>query len=308
VARRVALTGGTGFIGRHVTSALAGEGIAVRSLIRDTPPESAGASVRWVRGDLRSPESLEELVRGADTVIHCAGLVRGSSYRAFDEVNAEGTASLAAAAEKGPTPERFLLISSLAARQPRLSWYAASKRRAEERLAEAAGDSLASAVFRPTAVYGPGDREMRPLFLAMRRGVLPVVGHAEGRITLMHVHDLARAVLAWVRADEPVTGSFELHDGTPGGYAWSDVARIVDEAWHRRVRPVYIPESILFTAAALNLAAAKLIGTAPLLTPGKVRELTHPDWTCSNEAATGALGWEPRIDLPTALRRDIATG
>ena len=91
---------------------------------------------------------------------------------------------------------RLLLMSSLAARHPELSWYAASKRQAEQRVASSARPAVT--VFRPTAVYGPGDRELHPLFEMLMRGWLPTAGPQEARLSFLHVDDLVAAVMAWL--------------------------------------------------------------------------------------------------------------
>ena len=306
--RRVALTGATGFIGQHIAASLAAAGLSVRALTRGDPPGTTDPGFEWVVGELGNEGSLSGLVRGADTVVHCAGAVRSSSARGFDDVNAEGTARLARAAVEDGEVKRFLLVSSLAAREPGLSWYAASKRRAEALLERIAGDDLDWAVFRPTAVYGPGDREMRSLFLALRRGIMPVLGNREGRLSLLHVEDLVRAVTAWVVRPGTVTGVFELHDGAPDGYTWPRIAEITESVLGRPVVTVPVPAGLLFAVAGLNLTFARIRGAAPMLTPGKVRELRHRDWSCDNEAVTAALAWTPRVDLATALRENKAFG
>ena len=100
--------------------------------------------------------------------------------------------------EAMPQPPRLLLLSSLAAREPELSWYAASKRGGEELLKTHTG--LDWIVLRPPAVYGPGDKEMLPVFRAMSRGIAPVPGETTSRISLVHVNDLVMAVIALVSA------------------------------------------------------------------------------------------------------------
>lgn len=308
MTRCVALTGATGFIGRHIATSLLAEGLRVRALKRGDAPLEMDPAIEWVTGDLGNAASLSELVRGADSVIHCAGVVRGSSAEAFDAVNVGGTARLARAAREDGGVRRFLLLSSLAAREPGLSWYSASKHGAEEALARGAGDDFTWAVFRPTAVYGPGDREMRPLFLAMRRGILPVLGDRHGRISLLHVEDLVRAVTAWLLRKETVTGLFELHDGVSDAYNWPRIAEIAESVFGRPILTVRVPAPPLFAVARVILTVARIRGTAPMLTPGKVRELRHRDWSCDNEAVTAALAWAPRIDLATALRQGKAFG
>lgn len=299
----VALTGATGFIGRHLTTGLTSAGLRVRALSRRPPTSnSLHPDVEWVRGDLGGRDALEALVRDADAVVHCGGAVRGASSEAFHEVNALGTERLATAAVAQASAPRFLLISSLAARKPELSWYAASKRRGEDLLCERAKDRLAIAIFRPTAVYGEGDREMLPLFQVMRRGLLPVLGPPEAQLTLLHVEDLVRAVLVWVQRPEPVRGTFELHDGTAGGYTWPLIARTAEEAWGRQIRCIRVPAPLLFMLSGITVGAGRLTGRPPMLTPGKVRELRHPNWTCDNAPLTEALGWTPQVDFATALR------
>ena len=126
----------------------------------------------------------EDLVKDASAVVHCAGQVRGSSLEDFVHTNVEGTSNLLHAVAQQTTPPRFLLISSLAARHPELSWYATSKRMAELLVLDRSPE-MPCTIFRPTAVYGPGDKEMSPLFKATRRGVLPMVGQGRDALWLI---------------------------------------------------------------------------------------------------------------------------
>lgn len=299
----LALTGGTGFIGGALACALPQQGWRVRALTRRSET-SRDTRVEWIKGDLSEPDALRRLVAGADAVIHCAGAVRGASASHFDCVNVEGSRQVAAAAAAAAAPPRLLLMSSLAAKRPDLSWYAASKRRAEDVVrTTAAGVPLT--IFRPTAVYGPGDRELRPLLALLRRGLLPVPGSGGSTLTLLHVDDLVRAVTLWLNAPVPASGTFELHDGTAGGYAWETIAAIGARVYARPVRRLHVPWAILSACAAINLRLARALGSAPMLTPGKLNELRRPDWRCDNAALHTALGWRPEIDLERALRDEL---
>lgn len=294
----VALTGATGFIGSTLRRALVAAGHDVRALTRrDSPPEHG---VTWIRGDLACPEILRQLVAGTTAVIHCAGAVRGAARADFDWVNVAGTAAVVTAARSQPAPPRFLLVSSLAARQPELSWYAASKAEAEALLARE-GASLRWTVLRPTAVYGPGDREMRPLFQWLLRGVLPTPQPAGARFSLLHVDDLAAAVVQWLGAPHPGNGPFEICDGTPGGYDTQALAALAAAHLGRTVRIVRLPARLLGFLAGINLLLARLTRRAPMLTPGKVREITHGDWRADAGPFMHACGWAPRIRFQDAL-------
>lgn len=299
MARIVALTGATGFIGGVLRRQLMQAGVPLRALNRQRDGFEDGTE--WIRGTLEDEDALARLVAGADTLIHCAGAVRGGTPEHFNRINIDGSLRLIEAARNGGCCERFLLMSSLAARHPELSWYAHSKCEAERRVRQAAGD-IAVTVFRPTAVYGPGDREMRPLFDWLLRGWLFTLGQGDARLSFLHVEDLARAVRQWVDSPQAPAATYELNDCQPGGYDWNSIAAIAAEIRQGPVRRIAVPAPLLKGLARANLLVSQLSGHAPMLTPAKVGELTHPDWSCSNEPIRSALGWEPRIVLRNALR------
>jgi 2-alkyl-3-oxoalkanoate reductase len=307
----VALTGATGFIGTALLSRLTSGGWRVRALYRQRvgrSPPAARPGVEWLPGDLEDPGALEALAAGTEAVIHCAGAVRGAQRSDFDRVNAEGAGRVAHAAALSPRPPRLLLMSSLAARMPGLSDYAGSKWRGECAV-KAASNHLRWTVLRPPAVFGPGERELRPLFRCIARGFAPVPACASGRFSLIHVDDLATAVMHWLAADTGHGQTFELDDGHPGGYDWDTVLALAGRALREggAVRRVNIPPPLLSLAAAANLGAARLFGYAPMLTPGKVREITHADWVCDSGAFVLATGWRPAITLEAGLAQAYGT-
>ena len=232
MAETVAITGATGFVGSAVARRLTAAGHRIQALIRPASihKQPADIAARWIKGDLDDRQSLYRLVNGVDVVIHCAGAVRGTTLETFNRVNADGLAHLIRVmAEQNPRP-RLLSMSSLAAREPHLSQYAASKRQGERILVEQ-GQQLSWTIYRPSAVYGPGDREILPIFKWMTRGFAPVLGSGNGRFSLIYVKDLAEAVVKWLDHDGCQSGTYELHDGQPGGYSWHDV---IDTVKHLR--------------------------------------------------------------------------
>ena len=220
----------------------------------------------------------------------------------FEATNAAGVAHLLEASLEQKVP-RFLLMSSLAAREPNLSAYASSKRSGEEALS-GYQDRISCDVLRPPAVYGPGDREMLPLLQMIRRGIVPIVGDKDGRFSLIHVDDLVAAVSCLLRSDPaPETRCFELHDGQTGGYTWQQIVTIATHLNNKKPRCLAIPRSLLQMIAVINSGLARLIGYRPMLTPGKVREIFHPDWVCDNTAISEATGWQPRILFYEGMQR-----
>jgi nucleoside-diphosphate-sugar epimerase len=302
MSRTIALTGATGFIGGALARRLETIGWPASFNAR-----YVGTATQWIEGDLGDPNSLRRLVNDVYAVVHCAGAVRGASRAQFDGVNVDGVARLVQAAREQHQMPRFLLISSLAAREPHLSPYAASKRRGEEILASAAGD-MNWTVLRPSAVYGPGDKELLPLFRWIGRGIAPILGSRGARFSLLYVEDLAEAMVQWLNSETNERRAFELHDGHPEGYAWHDVIDTIARLYDRHVFRIQVPVSILRLLAGLNLGAAQIFGYAPMFTPGKVRELSHLNWVCDNDALAREIGWTPRISLAEGLQRTLRLG
>lgn len=309
ILRTLALTGATGFIGAALLKRLLNAGWTVRALCRSSPPrcraEQGRDGLQWVPGCLEDSGSLRGLVDGATAVVHCAGAIRGTSAAQFNQVNVEGVARLVQAArELHPLP-RFVLISSLAAREPQLSPYAASKRGGEDVLRSTAGGMRWTAL-RPPAVYGPGDRETLPLVRCMQRGWAPVLGDRTSRFSLLFVEDLADAVQHLLEMTECPPGPFEIHDGRPGGYSWGELLQTVERIIRKRIRPLRVPVAVLRTAGHVSLFAARLFGYRPMLTPGKVSELTHADWICDDAPLQTATGWKPTVLLADGMQRTLA--
>ncbi len=303
----VALTGATGFIGHCVTRRLLDAGWTVCALTRSAPPVTAPSppGLKWVRGSLEDRDALARLLEDACAVVHCAGAVRGRTAADFEPANVLGVARLAEAALARAAPPRLLALSSLAAREPGLSAYAASKRQGEVVL-ESLGARLSWTVLRPPAVYGPGDRELLPLFRLMAKGVAPILGPRQARFSLLYVEDLADAVLSWLTLEECPRGVYTLHDGHENGYSWDEVTATMRSLRGKGVLALPVPAWLLRAAAMGMTGWSRFAGVPPMLTLGKVRELRHPDWVCDNAAWQAVSGWVPRVEFDRGIRLTLA--
>lgn len=296
-ARTVVLTGATGFVGQRLQSRLLDAGFRVRALVRPGSPHGGriqpGCEV--VAGHLHDAQALEPVLADADALVYCAGSVRGRVPDDFRAANVGGVQHVAEALRRSGRPVPLLLVSSLAASRPQVSDYALTKHEGEQVLR--GFDDIAWTILRPPALYGPGDREMLPILQWLRRGIAPVPGPLDQRLSLLHVDDFAAAALAWLDAAEACRhGTFAIHDGTPGGYDWAAMGRAVAQ---REVRLLPVPGALLHTAGQVNRLLSLAFGYAPMLTPGKVRELRQPHWVGDNQAFHAATGWSPAIDLST---------
>lgn len=294
-AAPVALTGASGFLGGAIARLLVQQGRRVRLLVRDPARAPALPEAELVQGALEDGEAAARLLEGAAGVIHCAGLVKARTRAQFHAVNADAAGGLAQAAVRAGL-ERFVLISSLAARAPHLSDYAASKAAGEAAVRAVLGDG--AVVLRPPGIYGPGDLEVARLLQVARRGWLPAPGRRDARVALIHVRDAAAAAVAALQAPG---GVYEIDDGA-GGYSWQTLAALLSTVLERPVRPAPVPAPVLFALAYASAAQQSLQARANGFGPGKARELRHADWSCNSAPFQQAAGWRPMISPLDGLR------
>ncbi|MEM8822494.1 MAG: NAD-dependent epimerase/dehydratase family protein [Pseudomonadota bacterium] len=302
-----ALTGGTGFLGRYVIAALQKAGWRVRLLVRRDPthPQLPGLEAEIVMGDLLShPDILRRFSADTDAVIHLAGAIKARDRAGFFRVNERGSGALGAAlAEAAPQEARLIQVSSLAAREPHLSDYAASKRAGEVAFAEAAGRDVT--VLRPGAVHGPWDTETLVLFQLAQRPFMPVPALPDGRLSFVYAADVARAIVAFVLAPKAFPGPFELSDNRPDGYGWRELSEAAARAMGRTPRLVSVPRAVWPVAGTVVESWARLTGSTPMMSRGKVREMLHPDWSVSAARLPPATLWAPDISLETGFARTV---
>jgi len=284
----LALTGATGFVGGHVLDRSRAAGHVVRALTRR--PLAARDGVTWIAGSLADRTSLDRLVEGADAVIHVAGVINAPDAAGFEAGNVAGTAAILAASETAGIA-RFVHVSSLAAREPALSLYGASKARSEALVTTSA---QSTAIVRPPAVYGPGDRETLELFRMARRGL--VVLPPDGRLSLIHVDDLARLLLALAGTADRLL--VEPDDGREGGWTHRQFGLALGRAVGRQVRTWAAPAALLGLAAR---ADRLMRGRNARLTPDRVAYYCHPDWSVSTERAVPRELWHAEIETEQGL-------
>jgi nucleoside-diphosphate-sugar epimerase len=287
---KLAVTGGTGFVGSHVIDAALAAGHEVTALTRRAQPPRD--RLAWVGGSLDDRAALKRLVEEADAIVHVAGVINAPDSAGFEQGNVAGTLAMLAAATAGGV-RRFVHVSSLAAREPELSLYGASKARAEE-LVESSG--LDWAIVRPPAVYGPGDKETLELFKMARRGL--VLLPPRGRVSLIHVDDLARLLLALTARGTPKRLVVEPDDGTPGGWSHKDFANALGHAVGRRAVSLSTPRPLLRLAARIDGLIRR---DRAKLTPDRAAYFSHPDWVVTSGRFPPPELWHPRIETNQGL-------
>lgn len=289
----LAVTGGTGFVGKMTVELACAQGHNLNALTRR--PQEVCEGVTWIHGALDRDDSLEALMAGADAVVHIAGVVNAPDRASFAAGNTTGTLAVVRAA-RAVGVKRFVHVSSLAAREPKLSHYGWSKHRAE-RIVMASG--LDWTIIRPPAIYGPADTEIFDLFRLARRGLLLLP--PEGRLSVIAVSDLARLLLACAHDREiSVGGIYEADDGTEGGWDYKRFGDAIGQAVGRRVATLATPRALLHLAAWTDQL---LRGKKAKLTIDRVNYFCHPDWVVDAAKRPPTSLWQPEVGTRAGLKK-----
>ena len=288
---RLAITGGTGFVGSHLLDKALAAGHEINALTRREQSKRDGLT--WIAGDLHDRGALERLVSDADAVIHVAGVISGQNAEIFEKGNVEGTLAMLAAATAGGV-QRFVHVSSLAAREPKLSLYGASKERAE---ALVHGSGLGWAIVRPPAVYGPGDKETLELFRMAKLGVMLMP--PKGRVSVIHVDDVARLLLALAAPDAPSNILIEPDDGKSGGWTHREFARALGKAVGTRPAIVSSPGILLRLAARADQFFRR---ERAKLTVDRAAYFSHRNWVVEAKRGAPSKLWRSEIDTVKGLK------
>jgi dihydroflavonol-4-reductase len=316
---QVLITGATGFIGSHLAEALVQQGTRVRCLVRKTSDLSRlkGLDLEVIYGDCREKESLTQAVKGVDQVFHLAGATRAKDEKDFFAANAQSTENLILAClDHNPGLEKFLYLSSQAAAGPGqngtpksetdpcqpLSYYAQSKRKGEL-LALAYAKQLPLVILRPSAVYGPGDRDFLFIFKLLSRKINLCLAGKNRLLSLCQVQDLIRAILQAAKNNRVSGEIFFVSDGR--GYRIEEIANTFSHCLGVKPVRIPVPEWVIMGMVVFSEGLSRLTGTNGLLSRNKAREILQDNWVCDIRKAQTVLGYVPRIDLDLGARLTV---
>lgn len=293
----IAVTGATGFVGRHVASSLVGRGHAVRALAR-TPRRAAtlqSLAVTPVLGDLADPAALAELTRGADAVVHLVGIIADAGRATLEAVHVEGTARIVAAAREARVG-RFVHMSAIGARRERSATrYHRTKWEAEQVVV---GSGLPHAILRPSLISGPENAPIRILARLHRWSpVVPLFGDGSFLVQPVWVGDVAMAfALAVERAT--IDGVFEI--GGPAPLSYREFLLAIGRAAGHPRPLMPVPLAAVRAAAALF----GVLGAAAPLTTDQLQMLVEGSATPAN-ALEPTFGIRP-LPFEAGLRRYLS--
>ena len=249
---RVAIIGGTGFVGTYITDALRAAGHEPSLLVRagSESKVSKSAQPRITVGDLASPEPLRSTLEGCDAVIYNVGILREFPSRGitFEDTQYQGLVRTVEAA-RATGVKRLLLMSANGVKRPGTP-YQETKRKAEE---YALDSGLDVTVLRPSVIFGDPQGKMEfatQLYQDMVRPPVPAVGFFSGRspekgaivMSPVHIEDVADAFVAALVNDETIGKTYCL--GGPEVLTWTQMLRRIGEATDKRKwilpMPIYL--------------------------------------------------------------------
>lgn len=205
---RIFITGGTGFVGKHLCRELLARGHSLKLLVhrRVGVPEQ---NVLQVEGDITNRESLFSAMSGCDAVIHLVGIIREFPAKGvtFQKLHYEATTNIVDTAVRAGI-HRYLHMSALGVRPGAVSGYHRSKYAAEEHVRSS---SLPFTIFRPSVIFGPEDGFINQLASLVRMlPAVPVIGDGRYRLQPIHADDVARCFAMALEDEETVGKTYGL--------------------------------------------------------------------------------------------------
>jgi nucleoside-diphosphate-sugar epimerase len=309
VIRAVAVTGATGFIGRHLTADLVRRGVKVRAIVRPGSRSADPPGTTIVRAPLEA-QPLGPAFAGVDAVVHLAGVVSAVDAATYAAVNTEGTRAVAAAAHAARA--HLVHVSSLAAAGPApastprgeddppdpITPYGHSKLDSEGALRGM--PTLSWTVLRPGVVYGPGDRAVLPLFKLAAGPLVPVVGRLGAAYTFVYVTDVVRAIEAALDRGAAARGTFFV--GHPEPVTPSALLETMQRALGRHGRLIHVPMSLTRAAAEVCDVVGRVTGRAMLINRWRYAELSAEGFVCRVDRMRDVLGVAAAVDLTSGIR------
>ena len=316
---KVFVTGASGFVGAHLVEAAKNRGWEVHAAVR---PSSKVDDIRpyvdkFVFPDFGAVEELKELFlqEQYDYIIHAAALTKSKSEEEMLRVNVGMTQKLMQAAfEDDIHIKRFVYVSSLAALGPiaynsssdiheetdyrPLTVYGRSKRTSELNIKKRFADKPIS-VFRPTAVYGPREKDLFILFDTLNKGLDPYIGSNPQKLSFIFVKDLVDILLKGCEVEQGGLEFYNISDGKVySKYAMADIFR---KTFKKKALRLHIPYRIVSFVARISQMLYKKSSITPVIYPERLGELTAENWSCDITKAKTKLGFDPQFDLEKGL-------
>ncbi|GHE46071.1 NAD-dependent epimerase/dehydratase family protein [Sphingobacterium griseoflavum] len=319
--KKILITGASGFVGSHLAQAAADAGHEVHAAVRKSSDLTAIKSCvrQFVYPNFDDMEELRNFfdTQRYDYVIHAAALTKAKSEKEMYAVNVGVTERLLHGAfHSVAPPQRFVFVSSLAAIGPvaydaeitdeapysPITRYGRSKQAAEEMIKSKFSDKPITVV-RPTAVYGPREKDLFILFRTMDKGLDAYIGRAPQKLSFVYVKDLAGLLLNACVAPQHGLTFFNITDGqTYSRYAMADIFK---ETFAKKLFRIHVSVGMVSKLAKLAQWLYRNSKQTPVIYPERIGELTAQNWSCDIARAKDILHYKPKYNLASGLRESL---
>lgn len=320
--KKLLITGASGFVGSHLTEAAKAQGYHIYSLVRRSSDTSLlqKLDIQLLEADLTDLPTLEQVFKKLqnqgvqfDQVVHAAAVTNAPDWETFEKVNVKGTANFLNVLQRfNPSIEQFIFISSLAASGPTIgnrlikkehqapiTNYGRSKLAAEKIVKES---NIPYLIFRPTAVYGPREKDLLTVFKIINKGWNLSIGNHPQKLTFVHVKDLVNLILNSL-AQKNIHQTFFVSDGQV--YKKEAFAEHIYRSLQKKPISLTIPLWLVKIIAALSGAIAKLQNKSSPLNLEKYQELKAESWACDVSPTFSALNFQPAYDLKRGVEETV---
>lgn len=318
--KKVLITGASGFVGYHLIEEALKADLEVYAAVRPGSEVSqlSEFKINYVNLNYSDVQQLKSSLEEQqyNYIIHAAGTTKAKTKADYNRVNADYTRNLAIAAlESNINLEKFVFVSSLAALGPLkdlsakiqdntpahpVTNYGASKMLAEQYLAELT--ALPLLTIRPTAVYGPREKDLFILFNSINKGLEPHIGRFKQQLSFVYVKDLVKVIVNALKVPI-VHRAYNISDGAV--YDRYALAVFTKKALNKKTFKFHLPVSLVaLLAAVMDFIYANSKNT-PTLNKEKMAELTAVNWACSIENANADLGYSPEFNLETGVMQTV---
>ncbi|MBT8481494.1 MAG: NAD-dependent epimerase/dehydratase family protein, partial [Myxococcales bacterium] len=326
---RVLVTGATGFVGRHLLSALERAGHSLSLPLRDSSaaarlPSKIATDAHQISvvGSIDDQTDWSEALRDVDAVIHLAARAHVLDERAGDEeafmlVNARGTSRLVEQSVDAGV-RRFVLMSSIGAVtasseslvtldtpcRPQTP-YGRSKLAGERALIDRCrSTTMAWTILRPTLVYGPGNPgNMGRLVGLVRRGLPLPLGAVANRRSFTFIENLVDVTTVALTHPNAAGGVFLLGDGED--LSTAELIRRIADLTGSRTRLISVPMPLLRSFARTADAVAGATGWSLPIDSATLRRLESSLYVDISPLRE-RLGWTPPVRVEEGLKRMLA--
>ncbi|WP_345955614.1 NAD-dependent epimerase/dehydratase family protein [Mucilaginibacter sp. PAMB04168] len=318
MSERVLITGASGFVGYHLIEAAMKNNLEVFGAVRKSSKVDhlKEFNIQYAYTNFNSVEALTAEIEQNqyDYIIHAAGVTKANSAAEYDAINTDYTINLAKAAVASGRIKKFVFISSLAAMGPiatvegiiteqneqlPVTAYGHSKRRAEEELKKFT--SLNYVILRPTAVYGPRDKDILIVLKQFAGRFEPYIGKIDQYLSFIYVKDLATAcILGLTKGNQ---SAYLLSDGKR--YNRYELANITKRLLGINTFKIHLPVGFVRVIAGIAEGVSRITKKPSALNIEKLNELTAVNWICSIEKAEKELDFHPQYDLNSGLNETL---